>query len=104
MKKIVFDLDGTLCEERPTFEKSLSKKKKDHVDIVNKCYDTGYFVMIYTARSWAEYQMTENWLKNNEVKYHLLICGKPLYDVWVDDRCINPENVSIELLKEKLHV
>jgi histidinol phosphatase-like enzyme len=88
-KKYVFDLDGTICNEMPTFEKSLAIPDKDVVDKVNELYYAGNFITIYTARGWAEYNMTKKWLETNNVNHNLLICGKPIYDVWVDDKACN---------------
>jgi len=90
MSKIyVFDLDGTLCEERKTFEKSLANANKYIIGKVNSLYDDDNTIIIYTARSWSEFKMTEYWLKENNVKYHILMCGKVIYDYWIDDRAIN---------------
>lgn len=89
MKKYVIDLDGTLCEERPTFEKHLAKPIHDVIRKVNHLYKNGDQIIIYTARGWAEFASTENWLKENGVKYHVLLCGKPIYDKWIDDRAVN---------------
>lgn len=86
--KIVIDMDGTICEEVPTFEKALSKPIKGAVDKINKLYDNGHFITIYTARGWAEFRMTEAWLEAHGIKYHVLMCGKPIYDLWIDDRAI----------------
>ena len=36
--------------------------------------------------------MTTAWLKKNGIKYHQLVLGKPVGDVWIDDRAINFEN------------
>ena len=33
--------------------------------------------------------MTTDWLKRNGFKYHQLILGKPIGDVWIDDRAIS---------------
>lgn len=87
--RYVFDLDGTICEERPVFEKSMAKPSYDVIKSINALHDNGRFIIIYTARGWPEYAMTERWLKDQNIKYDLLMCGKPVYDVWVDDRAIN---------------
>jgi len=95
MSKIyVFDLDGTICEERKTFEKSLAAPKQDVIDLVNKLFDDGNTIIIYTARSWSEFKITEHWLKEKDVKYNVLMCGKPIYDVWIDDRAMNVEDID----------
>src|SRR5579884_3638809 len=93
-KTYVFDLDGTLCDERKTFEKILAAPKLDVIAIVNKLFDTGHHIIIYTARSWAEYKTTEYWLQQNNVRYNQLMCGKPIYDVWIDDRALNVKNIN----------
>lgn len=92
-KTYVFDLDGTLCEERKTFEKSLAAPKQDIIDMANSLYDSGNIIIVYTARSWSEYKMTEHWLATNKVKYNLLMCGKVIYDHWIDDRATNVKDV-----------
>ena len=40
-KTYAFDLDGTICEERPTFEKSLAAPIKEMIDLVNNLYHQG---------------------------------------------------------------
>lgn len=103
MKRIVFDIDGTLCDERETFEKCLSEPNEELIRLVNYCFNNEIFVILYTGRSWSEYKMTENWLKNNNVSYHLLICGKPIYDLWIDDRSMNPK-INLKEIMEKIYV
>lgn len=92
MKTYIFDLDGTLCEEAKTFEKALAKPKLERIALVNKLYSEDNRIIIYTARGWAEYKITEYWLQQNNVKYNLLMCGKPIYDIWVDDRAFNDKD------------
>jgi len=83
---IAIDIDGTLCPECKTFERSLAVPYPEAKDLVNALYDGGNIILMYTARSWAEYAMTEQWLQKYEFKYHALICGKPIYDYICDDR------------------
>lgn len=100
IKKIVFDIDGTLCDEVGTFEKTFALPKKAMINLVNESYSKGIFVILYTARSWAEYKLTEVWLLENKVNYNLLICGKPNYDLWIDDRCLNPDFNITEIMEK----
>ena len=86
--RIIIDLDGTICTEEKTFSRSLAKPLKDAVKNVNKLYNEGHTVIIYSARTWQEYEMTVDWLKNHKIKYHQLVLGKPIGDVWLDDRAI----------------
>lgn len=84
---IVIDMDGTICTEEKTFEKSLAKPQQDSINYVNALYSK-YNIIIYTARSWSERKMTEQWLQTHNIKYDTLMCGKPIYDYWIDDRAI----------------
>ena len=86
--RLVIDIDGTICEEKPTFEKSLAKVNEGAVETINYLYNKGVFIILYTARGWAEYSMTVNWLNTHNIKFDTLICGKPIYDYWIDDRAI----------------
>lgn len=86
--QIVIDMDGTICTEMRQFSRCLAKPKTDAVEIINELYDAGNTIIIYSARTWVEYEMTVDWLKRYGVKYHQLLMGKPIGDVWIDDRAI----------------
>jgi uncharacterized HAD superfamily protein len=98
--KIVVDLDGTICEEMPTFEKALAKPKKRAIRYLNSLSKKGHFIIIYTARGWAEYNMTYSWLNEHSIPFDVLMMGKPIYDIWIDDRAIkftSWDNIKCEL-------
>lgn len=90
--QIIIDMDGTICEEMRHFSRCLAKPKSDAVETINKLYDAGNTIIIYSARTWVEYEMTVDWLQRYGVKYHQLFMGKPIGDVWIDDRAINCNN------------
>ena len=90
--QIIIDLDGTICTEENTYSRSLAKPISGAVESINKLYDEGHTIIIYSARTWMEYEMTSIWLKTNNVKYHQLVMGKPIGDVWIDDRAIQFNN------------
>ena len=98
--RIVIDMDGTICEEKPTFEKSLAQPKKGASNFIHSLKHRGHFIIIYTARGWAEYEMTYKWLKNYSIPFDVLLMGKPIYDVWIDDKAI--EFVSWDKVEWKL--
>jgi len=87
--QIIIDLDGTICTEEKTYSRSLARPRKGAVESVNKLYDEGNIIIIYTARTWMEYEMTIDWLKNYQVKFHQLMMGKPIGDIWIDDRALH---------------
>lgn len=86
--QVIIDLDGVIAEEKPTFERPLAKPIAGAKKSVNSLFEEGHTIVLYSARSWSEYLMTENWLKKNGIKYHQLIMGKPVGDVWIDDRAV----------------
>ncbi|HEC64010.1 MAG TPA: hypothetical protein ENI23_01810 [bacterium] len=86
--RIVIDIDGTICEEKPTFERVLAKPLNGAISSIKTLKDQGHFIILYTARGWAEYEMTYLWLTNRGIPFDVLLMGKPIYDVWIDDRAI----------------
>jgi len=101
-KNLIIDMDGTICTEEKTFNKYLATPQINAINSVNDLYDQNYHITIYTARGWAEYRMTEHWLKSHNIKYDLLICGKPIYDYWIDDKALRYdtwENIMKDLNK-----
>jgi uncharacterized HAD superfamily protein len=86
--QIIIDLDGTVCSEERTFERALACPHEGAMEAVNRLFDAGHTVIIYSARGWGEYRMTKDWLDRHGFKYHSLVLGKPVGDVWIDDRAI----------------
>lgn len=99
--QIVIDMDGTICSEERQFSRCLAKPKPGAVETINALFEAGHTIIIYSARTWVEYEMTVDWLKRYGVKYTQLFMGKPIGDVWIDDRAITCNNNWAEI-KEKL--
>ena len=88
MAVIVCDMDGTICSEEKTFSRSIATPKEGVREALEKLKNEGNKIIIYSARTWAEYEMTESWLKRNKIPYDQLVLGKPIGDYWIDDRAI----------------
>lgn len=86
--RLIIDLDGTICSEERTFSRSMAVPKEHSVETINRLYDKGHTIIIYSARTWMEYEMTVDWLTKHGIKFHQLILGKPIGDFWIDDRAI----------------
>jgi hypothetical protein len=84
--KISVDLDGVLCKSCPIEKYPVAEPIKENIEKCNKLYDMGHFIQIYTARSWAKYDLTIDWLKKHGVKFHILVLGKLLCHASIDDR------------------
>lgn len=97
-------MDGTICTEMRQFSRCLAVPKDGAIETVNKLYDAGNIIIIYSSRTWVEYEMTVDWLRKYGVKYHQLFMGKPIGDVWIDDRAItckdNWDEIASKLLKK----
>ncbi|MBN8703421.1 MAG: HAD hydrolase family protein [Bacteroidetes bacterium] len=98
--RLIIDLDGTICTEEKTYSRALAKIKPGAKKYIDKLYSQGHTIIIYSARTWMEYEMTADWLAKNGIKYHQLILGKPIGDYWIDDRAIAFE--SWEQVEKKI--
>tara|TARA_R110002110_G_scaffold6995_4_gene34755 strand:- start:96 stop:464 length:369 start_codon:yes stop_codon:yes gene_type:complete len=118
-KVIAFDLDDVLCyrdEEDGRVEKYHSCKPYYRmIEIANRCHDQGAYIVIYTARGMTSlngnphdiydklYQITKEQLDDWGVRYHKLVMGKLHYDLLIDDKAINSNDVTdADYIKEML--
>ena len=105
MKKIVFDLDETLCEKNKKNESYFDVKPIDEMcNAVRELKRRGYYIIISTARNMLTQnnnvgrvvmnvgQDTLNWLDKNNIPYDEIHFGKPYSDTYyVDDKSLTPE-------------
>tara|TARA_X000000368_G_C22974838_1_gene687174 strand:- start:519 stop:824 length:306 start_codon:yes stop_codon:yes gene_type:complete len=91
---IVFvDLDNTLCITEGTDYKN-SKPIIKRINHINKYFEEGHSITIYTARGSLSkinyYDLTKSQLDSWGVKYNSLIVGeKPVYDLLIDDKALS---------------
>ena len=98
--QLVIDLDGTICTEERQFSRALAQPLPGAVEAINHLKKKGHTVIIYSARTWAEYELTIDWLERYGVVYDQLVLGKPQGDFWIDDRALT--HVDWESTLEKL--
>jgi len=91
-KTIMVDLDGVLCTEEGFLERPLAQPIAGAREALAKLRAAGYIVVIYTARGWGEYRVAQQWLDDHGFEYDGLHMGKPVADVWIDDRAIRFAN------------
>ena len=92
---IYVDIDETICitPQDRNYAKAVPIQK--NIKKINKLYDNGDIIVYWTARGtgsgidWQE--VTEKQFKEWDVKYHELKFGKPMYDLFIDDKNINSE-------------
>ena len=89
----MIDIDGTICDDIPNEEPErmlTAKVYPDAQELINKWYDEGHIITFFTSRLEAHRANTEQWLKDNEFRYHGIMFGKPRggnYH-WIDDRSV----------------
>jgi len=98
-KTVMVDLDGVLCTEEVFLERPLAEPIAGAAEALRKLRAAGYVVVIYTARGWGEYRVARKWLEDHGFEYDGLQMGKPVADVWIDDRAIRFTNWA-EALKQ----
>jgi len=86
--QLIIDIDGTICTEEKTFSRSMAKPIIGAKNTLDKLKAEGHTLILYSARSWNEYEMTIKWLNDNKIPYDQVILGKPIGDYWIDDRAI----------------
>lgn len=80
-KAIICDIDGCLAKmsDRSPYEwnKVGNDEVQDHIkNIVNFYYENNYKVFIFTGRDGSCFELTEQWLKDNNVKFDYLFSRK----------------------------
>lgn len=92
--KIAIDLDGVLRAEARHSEKYLQSPIKQTSDLCWELYFKGHEIVIYTANPWQDYDITKAWLDKYAIKYTTLVCGKYPYDILLDDRAYNIDDIE----------
>lgn len=94
--QICFDLDGVICNSKNgDYENGIVIPEGK--EAINKTYDLGYKVIVFTARFTQRhhgdeyqygYEITVQWLRKHGIKFHQLIMGKPHYDLQLCDKSL----------------
>lgn len=87
--RIAIDLDGTILHEKDERERAEATPLDRAVEAINGLYEMGHTIIIYTARTYRELELTLGQLKQYGIKYHHLVLGKPVADIFIDDRAVS---------------
>ena len=85
-KIIAIDIDGTLCTEERTFERPLAKPLPYAKEALELLKSNGNTIILWTSRGWEQYKITKAWLDKHGFMYDILLMGKPIVDIIIDDR------------------
>lgn len=92
---IFVDIDETICVSPNNRDYSQASPIISNICRINELYDSGDTIVYWTARGtgsgidWRD--VTEEQFERWGVKYHELKFGKPIYDMFIDDKNINSE-------------
>lgn len=102
-KTYVFDIDGVIARKNAGLEYDKALPDLEMIDIINRLYDLGNEIILFTARGfktgidWSD--VTKHQMDNWGVKYTKLMLGKPAGDYYVDDH-----NLDIMTLKQAMRM
>lgn len=98
LKRLVVDCDGVIADKTTGGDYENAKPLLYGIKQVNKLYDEGYTIVLYTARYGDRengnlhnmyqrgYREWTDWLEKHGVKYHYAYMGKPAGVLYIDDK------------------
>lgn len=93
---VMVDIDGTICKTNG-MSYDAAEPLFDKIEKINNLYNKGNTIVYWTSRGvvtgidWRE--LTTKQLKEWGCKYHELRLDKPYYDIFIDDKSVNPEQL-----------
>ena len=92
---IYVDIDNTICSTAGTDYEN-SAPLTNRIEQINNLFDGANIIVYWTARGsgsgkdWRD--LTVRQLKAWGAKYHKLLFGKPVYDLFIDDKSVNSDS------------
>lgn len=97
MRVIYVDIDETICETPSSRKYEDATPIKSNIKKINKLYDQGNTIVYWTSRGSRKqinwYELTFKQLNEWGAKFHELRVDKPYYDLFIDDKTINIEQL-----------
>lgn len=83
------DFDGTICISDPKDGYKMIEPFPNTKDVLERIRKVGKKIVVYTARGWEHYIEVEEFMNKYDLPFDLIVCGKLLVEVMIDDRAIN---------------
>ena len=115
--RICIDLDGTICENRKKAQSYINVlPKKDAIKTIKKLKKKGHTIIIFTSRHMKTCNNNVgkivakqglnllNWLNSYEIPYDEIWFGKPLADIYIDDKAkkfTNWQDIKRNIVEKK---
>ena len=110
--RICIDIDGTICETRSKDQHYLDVQPIKHaIESIQELSNNGHYIILYTARHMKtcnhnvgqvvakQGKNLFDWLEKHSIPYDEIIFGKPLADVYIDDKGIKFNNNWNEIME-----
>ena len=109
---LCFDLDNVICRTKGVAYRDAKPITKT-VNIINTAYDLKFKILIFTGRFYGKCNgdlnkilkmdsgLTKRQLKKWGIRYHKLMFGKPVFDVYVDDKAFGLKKNWHKAFKKK---
>jgi histidinol phosphatase-like enzyme len=100
---LIVDCDGVIADKSSLGDYGNAEPLPFGIEQVNKLYDMGYIIVLYTARYGDResgnihkqyergYREWTDWLEKYGVKYHHAFMGKPAGAIYIDDKAARVE-------------
>jgi hypothetical protein len=90
MKTYCFDMDGVICEiDNDDYD--LRSPIGKTILIMERLKKEGHTVIIHTGRHILNLEVTKTWLWRNQVPHDIIQFGKPVADLYIDDKGVRFE-------------
>jgi len=101
IKTFCFDMDGVICNlDHDDYEHRTPIQ--DTLDLMDDLYYEGHTIIINTGRHILHMPNTKDWLEKNKVSYNHIQFGKPVADVYIDDKGLRFNGYFLKEKIEKL--
>jgi len=88
------DIDGTIClESEHWWEYDKALPIASAIEKVNNLFLDGHTIILFSARFHCDEKVTMDWLKEQGVRYHMLVLGKVKADVYIDNASLRMEEL-----------
>jgi hypothetical protein len=92
--RVYVDLDKTLAYGtwKPDQKMSvIGEPILENIEKLRELVERGYVPYIHTSRHWGDLEMIRAWIEeyNIPIDPRHVICGKPLGDIYIDDKAVS---------------
>ncbi len=85
-KVACIDIDGVICRISDDGDYDKCELMPGVCEALWVMKEKGWTIILHTGRHILKMEVTKNWLSRNEVPYDHIQFGKPVADIYIDDK------------------